>query len=274
MARGAVGARAGRAPGEQTGDGDEDDRREQASAVTSARARRPRACSRVPRHRPCSRRPPWDGLFPTDTSHPGRPRPGGGPRRRRHARGEHQPTDRVGPTCRPLADCASDFGLCCVAPAFRKTTDFPFEKPASAPFRSLNEYGGCRIHPQLRDGGSAAARCSTASAPVRRLGGGRSPGGRGGTVPRRARRCSRRSRSRVACESCSGTSTTRSRWPRTATSMSTRATMAAPTPQTQTPTESLPPSNTSSDSLTAPPTNWPLFNDAEFDVAPALGAVE
>ncbi|NRD27735.1 pentapeptide repeat-containing protein [Frigoribacterium sp. VKM Ac-2836] len=51
------------------------------------------------------------------------------------------------------ADCANCFGLCCVALAFTKSADFPFDKPAGDPCTNLDEHDGCRIHPQLRDRG-------------------------------------------------------------------------------------------------------------------------
>lgn len=51
------------------------------------------------------------------------------------------------------ADCANCFGLCCVALAFTKSADFPFDKPAGDPCTNLDEHDGCRIHPQLRERG-------------------------------------------------------------------------------------------------------------------------
>jgi hypothetical protein len=51
------------------------------------------------------------------------------------------------------ADCANCFGLCCVALAFAKTIDFPFDKPAGEPCRNLDEHNACRIHAHLRDRG-------------------------------------------------------------------------------------------------------------------------
>lgn len=51
------------------------------------------------------------------------------------------------------ADCANCFGLCCVALAFAKTVDFPFDKPADDPCVNLDGHDGCRIHPQLRERG-------------------------------------------------------------------------------------------------------------------------
>ncbi|MFD1714391.1 pentapeptide repeat-containing protein [Amnibacterium flavum] len=51
------------------------------------------------------------------------------------------------------ADCDNCFGLCCVALAFAKSADFPFDKPAGDPCVNLDAHDGCRIHPQLRDRG-------------------------------------------------------------------------------------------------------------------------
>lgn len=51
------------------------------------------------------------------------------------------------------ADCANCFGLCCVALAFAKSSDFPFDKPAGEPCVNLDRQDACRIHPHLRDRG-------------------------------------------------------------------------------------------------------------------------
>lgn len=51
------------------------------------------------------------------------------------------------------ADCANCFGLCCVALAFAKSADFPFDKDAGDPCTNLDEADGCRIHPHLRERG-------------------------------------------------------------------------------------------------------------------------
>jgi hypothetical protein len=48
------------------------------------------------------------------------------------------------------ADCANCFGLCCVALAFAKSADFPFDKDAGDPCTNLDDADGCRIHPLLR----------------------------------------------------------------------------------------------------------------------------
>ena len=53
------------------------------------------------------------------------------------------------------ADCADCFGLCCVALAFAKSADFPFDKDAGEPCTNLDDQDGCRIHPHLRDRGFA-----------------------------------------------------------------------------------------------------------------------
>ncbi|TDN43667.1 pentapeptide repeat protein [Curtobacterium flaccumfaciens] len=53
------------------------------------------------------------------------------------------------------ADCANCFGLCCVALAFAKSADFPFDKAAGDPCENLDDADGCRIHPHLRDRGFA-----------------------------------------------------------------------------------------------------------------------
>ena len=51
------------------------------------------------------------------------------------------------------ADCSNCFGLCCVALAFARSADFPFDKPAGDPCDNLDDHDGCTIHPQLRDRG-------------------------------------------------------------------------------------------------------------------------
>ena len=48
------------------------------------------------------------------------------------------------------ADCANCAALCCVAPAFAKSSDFAFDKPAGRPCRNLATAGfGCTIHERL-----------------------------------------------------------------------------------------------------------------------------
>lgn len=69
------------------------------------------------------------------------------------------------------ADCANCFGLCCVALAFAKSSDFPFDKDAGDPCTNLDEADGCRIHPHLRERGFAGCTvfdCSGAGQKVSR----------------------------------------------------------------------------------------------------------
>ena len=49
------------------------------------------------------------------------------------------------------ADCANCFGLCCVALAFARSSDFPVDKDAGDPCVNLDPVDACRIHPQLRE---------------------------------------------------------------------------------------------------------------------------
>lgn len=51
------------------------------------------------------------------------------------------------------ADCSECFGLCCVALAFARSSDFPVDKPAGEPCENLDVADGCRIHPHLRERG-------------------------------------------------------------------------------------------------------------------------
>jgi uncharacterized protein YjbI with pentapeptide repeats len=51
------------------------------------------------------------------------------------------------------ADCASCFGLCCVALAFARSADFPIDKAAGDPCVHLDEADACRVHAQLRPRG-------------------------------------------------------------------------------------------------------------------------
>lgn len=46
-------------------------------------------------------------------------------------------------------DCDNCFGLCCVALAFARSADFPFDKPAGDPCPHLDEIDACRIHDHL-----------------------------------------------------------------------------------------------------------------------------
>ncbi|WP_225821830.1 pentapeptide repeat-containing protein [Streptomyces naphthomycinicus] len=51
------------------------------------------------------------------------------------------------------ADCASCFGLCCVALPFARSADFAVDKPAGKPCANLRPDFRCGIHAQLRDKG-------------------------------------------------------------------------------------------------------------------------
>ena len=51
------------------------------------------------------------------------------------------------------ADCARCFGLCCVALAFARSADFPFDKPAGDPCENLDDHDACRVHTELRPRG-------------------------------------------------------------------------------------------------------------------------
>jgi uncharacterized protein YjbI with pentapeptide repeats len=53
------------------------------------------------------------------------------------------------------ADCASCFGLCCVVPAFSKSTEFAIDKPARSACPNLGVDSRCGIHEQLRPRGFA-----------------------------------------------------------------------------------------------------------------------
>jgi len=69
------------------------------------------------------------------------------------------------------ADCANCFGLCCVALAFAKSADFPFDKAAGDPCTNLDDTDGCRIHPHLRERGFSGCTvfdCSGAGQKVSR----------------------------------------------------------------------------------------------------------
>ncbi|NUR91177.1 MAG: pentapeptide repeat-containing protein [Nonomuraea sp.] len=52
-----------------------------------------------------------------------------------------------------LADCASCFGLCCVALPFAASADFALDKPAGRPCVNLRDDFRCGIHGQLRQRG-------------------------------------------------------------------------------------------------------------------------
>ncbi|WP_412744781.1 pentapeptide repeat-containing protein [Krasilnikovia sp. MM14-A1004] len=51
------------------------------------------------------------------------------------------------------ADCARCAGLCCVAPAFAKSSDFAIDKPAGRPCPNLGADFRCGIHAHLRERG-------------------------------------------------------------------------------------------------------------------------
>ena len=51
-----------------------------------------------------------------------------------------------------VADCSRCFGLCCVVPAFTRSTDFAVDKPAGTPCRHLVSFR-CGIHTSLRQQG-------------------------------------------------------------------------------------------------------------------------
>jgi len=51
------------------------------------------------------------------------------------------------------ADCANCFALCCVAPAFAPSADFPIVKPAGRPCLNLRADFRCGIHDSLRPRG-------------------------------------------------------------------------------------------------------------------------
>ncbi|HEX6870756.1 MAG TPA: pentapeptide repeat-containing protein [Micromonosporaceae bacterium] len=53
------------------------------------------------------------------------------------------------------ADCARCFGLCCVAPTFAASADFPFDKPAGQACPHLTERFRCGTHATLREQGFA-----------------------------------------------------------------------------------------------------------------------
>ncbi|MFB9446543.1 pentapeptide repeat-containing protein [Dactylosporangium vinaceum] len=51
------------------------------------------------------------------------------------------------------ADCSRCFGLCCVAPAFSRSSDFAIDKPAGHACPNLGADFGCGIHTRLRERG-------------------------------------------------------------------------------------------------------------------------
>ena len=53
------------------------------------------------------------------------------------------------------ADCSRCVGLCCVAPAFSRSSEFAIDKPAGTPCPHLGDDDRCTIHARLRDEGFA-----------------------------------------------------------------------------------------------------------------------
>jgi hypothetical protein len=51
------------------------------------------------------------------------------------------------------ADCARCAGLCCIAPAFAKSSDFAIDKPAGKPCPNLRDDSRCGIHEHLAERG-------------------------------------------------------------------------------------------------------------------------
>jgi uncharacterized protein YjbI with pentapeptide repeats len=51
------------------------------------------------------------------------------------------------------ADCGNCAGLCCVAPAFAKSSDFAVDKPAGTACHNLADDFRCRIHERLAESG-------------------------------------------------------------------------------------------------------------------------
>lgn len=75
------------------------------------------------------------------------------------------------------ADCASCFGLCCVALAFARSADFAIDKAAGDPCLHLDEADACRVHDELRPRGFKGCTvfdCFGAGQKVSRQAGGRS----------------------------------------------------------------------------------------------------
>ncbi|CAJ62369.1 MULTISPECIES: pentapeptide repeat-containing protein [Frankia] len=54
---------------------------------------------------------------------------------------------------RLAADCGSCFALCCVAPGFATSADFPISKPPGTPCRHLSARLDCSVHDELRPRG-------------------------------------------------------------------------------------------------------------------------
>ena len=64
-----------------------------------------------------------------------------------------EPAGSAGEMVDLRADCASCFGLCCVALPFAASTDFPVDKAAGEPCRNLQDDFRCGIHDHLRERG-------------------------------------------------------------------------------------------------------------------------
>lgn len=58
-----------------------------------------------------------------------------------------------GPRADLRSDCSRCFGLCCVALAFERSSDFAVTKPAGTPCGNLRPDDRCGIHDRLRDSG-------------------------------------------------------------------------------------------------------------------------
>lgn len=64
-----------------------------------------------------------------------------------------RPVTRPDPRGALRPDCARCAGLCCVAPGFAASADFPFDKPAGQPCPNLLDDFRCGIHDRLRASG-------------------------------------------------------------------------------------------------------------------------
>lgn len=65
----------------------------------------------------------------------------------------HEPLPLVQDRPDLKADCASCFGLCCVALPFARSSDFAVNKAAGTPCKNLQGDFRCGIHTRLRDSG-------------------------------------------------------------------------------------------------------------------------
>ncbi|MFD6953467.1 hypothetical protein A6A08_19010 [Nocardiopsis sp. TSRI0078] len=66
---------------------------------------------------------------------------------------DHEPSAPDAPRPALRADCASCFGLCCVALPFAASTDFAVSKEAGEPCGNLTRDFRCGVHSQLRERG-------------------------------------------------------------------------------------------------------------------------